>query len=116
MDFNTSAELFKALADPSRLKVLQLLSQPPANTCTAAGTVCACDLEGELGLSQPTVSHHMRLLVRAGLVTATKRGKWTDYALNAEGFARAQQLLSALQQPDFNASACQTSTSQGVNL
>ena len=91
MDFNMSAELFKALADPSRLKVLQLLSQPPANTCTAAGTVCACDLEGELGLSQPTVSHHMRLL-------------------------RAQQLLSALQQPDFNASACQTSTSQGVNL
>lgn len=101
MDFDTSAELFKALSDPGRLKVLRLLANPPANCCAAAGSVCACDLEGHLGLSQPTVSHHMRLLVGAGLVTATKRGKWTDYRLNPEGFERASALLKELQASDL---------------
>lgn len=100
MNFNTSAELFKALADPNRLKVLKLLSAPPVNSRAGAESVCACDLEEVLGLSQPTVSHHMRLLVRAGLVRATKRGKWTDYALNTEGLERAQSLLRALQEPE----------------
>lgn len=115
MDFNTSAELFKALADPNRLKVLKLLANPPANDCAQAGSVCACDLEGQLGLSQPTVSHHMKLLVRAGLVTATKRGKWTDYALSAEGFEQVRDLLDALQRPDLNAATCQTAPTEGVN-
>ncbi|MCY1703775.1 ArsR/SmtB family transcription factor [Deinococcus sp. SL84] len=101
MDFDTSAELFKALADPNRLKVLKLLAAPQANSCAPTGTVCACDLEDLLGLSQPTISHHMRLLVRVGLVTATKRGKWTDYTLNAEGFAEVRSLLTALEQPDL---------------
>ena len=115
MDFNLSAELFKALADPSRLKVLRLLAQPPVNDCAQAGSVCACDLETHLGLSQPTVSHHMKLLVRAGLVTATKRGKWTDYALNPDGFEQAREVLSALGQPDPNAAPCQTHP-KGVSL
>ena len=114
MDFDTSAELFKALADPNRLKVLRLLASPPANDCAQPGSVCACDLEGQLGLSQPTVSHHMKLLVRAGLVTATKRGKWTDYALNAEGFEKARESLSALEQPDLNAVTCQSGKTKGV--
>ncbi|GAA5504234.1 ArsR/SmtB family transcription factor [Deinococcus antarcticus] len=113
MDFNTSAELFKALADPNRLKVLRLLAAPPANACASAGSVCACDLEGELGLSQPTVSHHMKLLVRTGLVTATKRGKWTDYTLNPEGFEQVRELLGLLQQPDLHASSCQPIPTKG---
>ncbi len=114
MDFDTSAELFKALADPNRLKVLKLLASPPANDCAGPGSVCACDLEGQLGLSQPTVSHHMKLLVRAGLVTATKRGKWTDYTLNPQGFEQARELLIALQQPDLNAVPSQPKTLKGV--
>ncbi|WP_291424768.1 helix-turn-helix transcriptional regulator [Deinococcus sp.] len=114
MDFDTSAELFKALADPNRLKVLKLLVSPPANSCAGPGSVCACDLEGELGLAQPTVSHHMKLLVRAGLVTATKRGKWTEYTLNPQGFEQACELLGALQQPDSNAAPCPPKTLQGV--
>lgn len=114
MDFDTSAELFKALADPNRLKVLKLLASPPANDCAQPGSVCACDLEGQLGLSQPTVSHHMKLLVRAGFVTATKRGKWMDYALNPDGFAQARELLEMLQQPDLNAATCQPKLSKGV--
>lgn len=100
MDFNTSAEQFKALADPSRLKVLRLLAAPPTKGCAQPGSVCACDLEGTLGLAQPTVSHHLRLLVRAGLVTATRRGKWTNYTLNAEGFGQVRALLDALQAPE----------------
>lgn len=97
MDPETSAALFKALADPGRLRILALLAAPPAQNCAPAGTVCACDLTEHTGLAQPTVSHHMRLLVQAGLVTATRRGRWTDYALNPEGFAQAQALLRALQ-------------------
>ena len=98
-DFEAGAELFKALADPNRLKVLSLLACPPVNDCAQPGTVCACDLETHLGLSQPTVSHHMKLLVRAGLVKATKRSKWTDYALNPAGFEQVRELLQALQLP-----------------
>lgn len=98
MNFDTGAELFRALADPSRLKVLRLLARPPATDCAGAGTVCACDLEEYLGLSQPTVSHHMRLLVRAGLVTATKRGRWTEYALNPAGLDQVGAWLGSLQQ------------------
>ncbi|MFC6619326.1 ArsR/SmtB family transcription factor [Deinococcus radiophilus] len=100
MDFDKSAELFKALGDPGRLKILALLQCPPASDCAQAQAVCACDLTGYTGLSQPTVSHHMRLLVQAGLVTNTKRGRWTEYALNPEGFAQARGLLAALQVAD----------------
>ena len=92
------AALFKALADPHRLKVLHLLAQQPqapSTDCCLPGSVCACDLEDVLGLSQPTVSHHMRLLVRAGLVSGTKRGKWTYYTLRPEGFAQARAWLAA---------------------
>lgn len=96
MDFDMGAELFKALSDPGRLKVLHLLAHPPLDGCSPAGSVCACDLEEHLGLSQPTISHHMRLLVQAGLVSATKRGRWMDYTLNSEGFETVQDFLQAL--------------------
>lgn len=96
MDLETSAAIFKALGDPQRLRVLHLLAHPPVTTCAAPGSVCACDITTHLGLSQPTVSHHMRLLVQAGLVQATRRGKWTVYTLHAPGFEAAQALLSPL--------------------
>lgn len=116
MDFDTSAALFKALADPNRLKVLRLLAAPPVNACAGPGSVCACDLEGYLGLAQPTVSHHMRLLVAAGLVTATKRGKWTDYQLNPAGFEQAAELLRALQIPEAPTLIQLGQSAQGVNV
>ena len=102
MDFDKSAELFRALGDPGRLKVLALLAAPPSLACAPAagapaGSVCACDLTGYLGLSQPTVSHHMKLLVAAGLVSAVKRGRWTDYALAPGGLAQVQALLAELE-------------------
>lgn len=99
MDFDLTVSVFKALADPSRLKVLHLLAQPPINDCASPGSVCACDLETHLGLAQPTISHHMRILTQAGLVTASKRGRWMDYRLNPDGLAHASGLLQALQVP-----------------
>ncbi|GBC85693.1 Arsenical resistance operon repressor [bacterium HR11] len=76
----------RALADPVRLRVLTFLLRPDPQCCRSAPDVCACDIETFLGLSQPTVSHHMKVLVLAGLVRATKRGRWVYYRLNPQAF------------------------------
>lgn len=67
------ARVFKALGDPTRVKLLAMI------VASAAGELCVCDLTEPVGLSQPTVSHHMKLLVEAGLVTREQRGKWAYY-------------------------------------
>ena len=69
------ATTLKALADPARLRLLSLLATNEG--CES----CVCDLVEPLGLSQPTVSHHLKVLVDAGLVTRDKRGVWAYYAL-----------------------------------
>jgi len=97
MDFDLTAEVFKALGDAHRLKALHFLATATPDCCQGPDGVCACDLVTHLGLAQPTVSHHMRLLTQAGLVTATKRGRWVHYALSAEGFSRVQTLLGQVQ-------------------
>ena len=84
--------VFKALSDPARLKILRLLADSAAGKCCMEG-VCGCDLETVTQLSQPTVSHHMKLLVFAQLVSAEKRGKWMFYTLNPDGFALARAAL-----------------------
>jgi ArsR family transcriptional regulator len=81
------ATMFKALADPTRLR---LLSHVTAKGCQ---DVCACDLTEELGITQPTVSHHMKKLVEAGLVTREQRGKWAHYSVVPEAVAQLRQLL-----------------------
>ncbi|WP_420594425.1 ArsR/SmtB family transcription factor [Deinococcus sp.] len=96
MEMEQTAEVFKALGDAHRLRALAFLAQPPPACCQQEGSVCACDLVTHLGLAQPTVSHHMRVLTDAGLVTATKQGRWMHYRLSAAGFALAQQALSEL--------------------
>jgi ArsR family transcriptional regulator, arsenate/arsenite/antimonite-responsive transcriptional repressor len=68
------AQDFQLLADPIRLQILDLLAE-------RGGEVCVCDLEAALPVKQPTVSHHLRLLRQAGLVTATRRGLWAFYTL-----------------------------------
>ncbi len=89
---------FKALADPARLKILvhlALNSAGSGNCCGVdGGAVCACDLEAVTGLSQPTVSHHVKCLVSANLVTAEKRGKWMYYGIDPQGFALVSGFLS----------------------
>lgn len=67
------ARMFKALGDPTRVKLLSLIA------AADQGEACICDLTGPVNLAQPTVSHHMKQLVEAGLATGEKRGRWTYY-------------------------------------
>ena len=72
--FDESAALFKAIADPHRLTILATLAR-------ADDDVCVCDFTDGLPLNQPTVSHHLRILREAGLVTSERRGTWVYYRL-----------------------------------
>jgi ArsR family transcriptional regulator len=88
------ARTLKALADPHRLTILEFLLEPIQSCCSRDEGVCACDLETFLGLSQPAVSHHMKLLVQAGFVRAQKRGKWVYYDLDPARFAALRAALA----------------------
>lgn len=72
----------KALADPSRLEILRMLKSPVCCALDLDKGMCACDIESQLKLSQPTISHHMRVLRDAGLVEADKIGQWVWYRRN----------------------------------
>jgi ArsR family transcriptional regulator len=76
-----TAELFKALADPARVKVVNAIAR-------SGGAVCACDLYEPLGLAQPTVSHHLKRLVEAGLLEREQRGRWAYFSINRDAAAR----------------------------
>lgn len=82
--YQESAKVFKALGDPNRLQILEMLQ---------TGEKCACKLLEALQISQPTLSHHMKILCDAGLVRGRKEGKWVHYSLIPEGTVRAKELL-----------------------
>lgn len=88
------ADLFKALSDPARLRIIEILHRPDAACCTVEDRVCACDLEAPLGLSQPAVSHHLKILVQAGLVLSEKNGKYVYYRLGRPRFGELQRALA----------------------
>ena len=92
--------VFKALGDPVRIKILQFLQRPDAACCVLDGCVCACDVEKLLGVSQATVSHHMKLLVDAGLVRAQKRGRWMLYSIDGAAFAQTVEWLAPYAKAD----------------
>jgi ArsR family transcriptional regulator, arsenate/arsenite/antimonite-responsive transcriptional repressor len=86
-----TARVFKALADPHRVKIINLLATSPE-------PVCVCEFTGPLGLSQPTVSHHLKQLVQAGLLEREQRGTWAYYSLQPDalgGLAAALDLQGA---------------------
>ncbi len=87
-DAATLAAAFKVLADPGRLRLLSLLAAKPNHEA------CVCELTEPLGLAQPTVSHHLRLLHDAGLVTRDKRGTFVWYRLDASRFAVLRDALA----------------------
>ena len=81
------ASILKALADENRLRILAMLKQ--SGCCSIANSsrdqgMCACDIEAQLDLSQPTISHHMKILREAGLVSAEKIGAWIWYRRNED--------------------------------
>ncbi len=79
------APVLAALGDPVRLRLLSLVA--------AQGEVCSCNLEEPLGRSQPTVSHHTRVLAEAGLITGERRGKWMWWTIVPERLALLRRLL-----------------------
>ncbi len=81
------AQGFKALADPARVQLLALVATADE------GEICACDLTGPLGLAQPTVSHHLKILVGAGLLEREQRGRWAYYSLAPAGLERLSAAL-----------------------
>ncbi len=87
VDADELASGFSALSDPVRLRVLSILAASPE------GEVCVCEFVGPLGKSQPTISHHMKILSEAGLVRGDRRGKWVWYSLDR---ARLAQLRTAI--------------------
>jgi ArsR family transcriptional regulator len=78
---------FAALGDQARLRLLSLIATAPA------GEVCVCDLVEPIGKSQPTVSHHLRVLADAGLVTSERRGRWAWYRTVPEQVERLRSVL-----------------------
>jgi ArsR family transcriptional regulator len=91
-DVQAIAEVFRALADPARVRIVNLLA-------TCGEPVCICNLTEPLELSQPTVSHHMKKLVEVGLVEREQRGKWAYFTLNdraVERLAAVADLKGAL--------------------
>jgi ArsR family transcriptional regulator, arsenate/arsenite/antimonite-responsive transcriptional repressor len=81
------AARFKALADPTRVAIINCLS--------AADEVCVCNLTETFDLSQPTISHHLRILREAGLVESSRRGTWAYYRLVPESIAALRGALGA---------------------
>ena len=79
--------IFKALGDENRIRILQLLH---------GGEMCACRLLEALNISQPTLSHHMKILCDAGIVTGRKDGKWTHYSICCEGVRRVRGFMMEL--------------------
>jgi ArsR family transcriptional regulator len=87
------AERFKALSDPARVSIV--------NRIAGDGEVCTCQLTGPLGLSQPTVSHHLRVLKEAGLIeVARRRGTWTFYRLVPEAMEQLAFAISGGPTPE----------------
>jgi ArsR family transcriptional regulator len=84
-DAGELASVIAALSDPVRLRLLSLVA--------AQGEVCSCNLEEPLGKSQPTVSHHTRVLAEAGLIVGERRGKWTWWRVVPERLALLRRLL-----------------------
>jgi len=84
-----TAQLFKALADPNRVRIVNMLA-------TADQPVCVCDLTEPLGIAQPTVSHHLKRLVSVGLLDRERRGTWAYYSLNAAAMRRLAAVTDLL--------------------
>jgi ArsR family transcriptional regulator, arsenate/arsenite/antimonite-responsive transcriptional repressor len=85
-DAEATAALFRALGDPARVRIVNLLA-------SSGEPVCVCDLVEVLGLAQPTVSHHLRKLVDAGLLMREERGKWSFFSIEPIACSRLASLV-----------------------
>ena len=84
MNYNEKSLLFKALADPTRLEIVDMIS---------CGELCACKILERFNITQPSLSHHMKILCDCGLVNGRKEGKWMFYSLNNESVESVKDCL-----------------------
>jgi ArsR family transcriptional regulator len=87
MDERKIADIFKSLSDENRIRILKLL---------CSGEKCACKLLEELNISQPTLSHHMKILCDAGIVSGRREGKWIHYSICCEGVRKVRAMMKEL--------------------
>ncbi|WP_043457662.1 ArsR/SmtB family transcription factor [Gordonia polyisoprenivorans] len=95
------APALKALADPVRLRLLSEVASRPG------GEACVCDISGPIRLSQPTISHHLKVLREAGLVTGERRGTWVYYRVNSVVLEQLSELLVGLAAVVGEPSSCE---------
>lgn len=88
-ELRSHAGLLKALGDETRLEIVGLLA-------AAGQPLCACDIEAHFDLSQPTISHHLKVLRKAGWLRSERRGTWIFYAIDRDAVPRLQALVTAL--------------------
>ena len=88
MKYENQANVFKALCDPNRLLIIEILQ---------SGEKCACKLLEDLNISQSTLSHHMKILCEAGFVDSNRQGKWMHYTILGVGFENAKKILDELE-------------------
>ena len=101
MDEKKIATVFKAFCDENRIKIIKLLR---------SGEKCACELLEEVNVTQPTLSHHMKILCDAEIVTGHKEGKWTYYSISEQGVEQAKEylrVLTTLKAENGNKSCCE---------
>lgn len=91
LDVKRTAVIFKAFCDENRIKILQILS---------SGEKCACKLLEEMNITQPTLSHHMKILCDSGIVEGRKEGKWMHYSISKEGTEYARNCFDTLTNTD----------------
>ena len=90
IDYQEYSKIFKAFSDPKRLKILDMLSN---------GELCACKILEEFNITQPTLSHDMKILLETGVVRSWKEGKWTHYELNLEKMNEVYKTVGRLMVP-----------------
>lgn len=87
MDYLNVSKMMKAIAEPNRLQILDMIS---------TGEKCACNILDHFDFTQPTLSHHMKVLMDAGIVTARKEGKWQYYSLASENVEEFQAIMNQI--------------------
>lgn len=97
MNYKKTAIMFKAFCDENRLQILSLLQ---------SGEKCACKLLEEMQITQPTLSHHMKILCDAGVVVSRKEGKWMHYSISEDGIQSVKEYLDTFNKCSSDGKSC----------